>query len=79
MRIGWGKKKDGETPPPPSKAGAPAPALAPTSASGIRCAAAAVKEAPKSLAQVLMQEDNVSRGQMEEALAAQKEEGGFLG
>ena len=78
MRIEWGKKKGGETPPSTASDSAVSePAAAPTTASGIRRAAAAA--APTSLAQVLMQEGNISQDQMKEALEIQKNEGGFLG
>jgi hypothetical protein len=79
MRIEWGKKKSSETPPSTASDSAVSkPAAAPTTASGIR-RAAAVPAAPTSLAQVLIQEGNISPGQMKEALEIQKKEGGFLG
>ncbi len=79
MRIEWGKKKGSETPPSTASDSAVSePDAAPTTASGIRRAAAAAT-APTSLAQVLMQEGNISPGQMKEALEIQKKEGGFLG
>ncbi len=79
MRIEWGKKKGSETPPSTASDSAVSePDAAPTTASGIRRAAAAAA-APTSLAQVLMQEGNISPGQMKEALEIQKKEGGFLG
>jgi hypothetical protein len=80
MRIEWGKKKGSETPPSTASDSAVSePAAAPTTASGIRRAAAAAPAVPTSLAQVLMQEGNISPGQMKEALEIQKKEGGFLG
>ena len=91
MRIMWGKEKAPEVAAPvpaqnrPSVA--PAPATAP--ASGIRPglspappprrAASEAVPAQRSLAEVLLEQGHISKGQLDEAMAIQKTSGGFLG
>ncbi len=86
MRIMWGKEKTPEVAAPPSVQARPA-APAPAPASGVRPGLSpaprrvAVETAPaqRSLAEVLIQEGHISQAQLDEAVALQKTQGGFLG